>query len=150
MDTVVVFKIDDRRMAVPVNRVQRVIWAVEITALPVQASTMLGIINVEGAIIPVVNARNLLGVVDRELDLDDHIVIVSIDGECVAFIVDSVEGVMHYKDEDFSALPDKDGDCAKGVIKQDGELIVILDPVKLLKQTASFTGSQHSLAGSAR
>jgi chemotaxis signal transduction protein len=45
MGTVVVFKLDDRLMAVRAENISRVIWAVEITAVPGQSKRVLGFIK---------------------------------------------------------------------------------------------------------
>jgi purine-binding chemotaxis protein CheW len=147
MGTVVVFKIDEQRLALPVTRVQRVIWAVEITALPGQNENMLGMINVEGKIIPVLNIRHLLGLAERELDLDDHIVIVEVEAKQLSFVVDLVEGVLHYQQDDLSALSENSSSYAQSVLKQEGELIVILNPAQLTAQTMPPNNSKEMLAG---
>ncbi|MBX9688759.1 MAG: chemotaxis protein CheW [Candidatus Obscuribacterales bacterium] len=137
MDTVVVFKIDEQPLALPVSQVQRVIWAVEITAMPGQSDAMLGMINVEGAIIPVVNIRHLLALPNRELDLDDHIVMIKAGDRSISFIVDKVEGVLHYDESEISTMEAKHGAFASGVLKLDGELIVVLNAEQLLHESVA-------------
>ena len=149
MDTVVIFKIDEQVMALPVNRVERVIWAVEITGLPGQAEHMLGVIDVEGETMNVINLRNILGLNKRELDLDDHIVIIEEDNNFAAFIVDKVEGVIHFAPEDFSELQRSSSESySSGLLKKDGTLIVVLSTAALLiaARTKQLTVDQRALA----
>lgn len=131
MDTVVVFEIDDQVMALPVKRVQRVIWAVEITALPGQGPEMLGVINVEGNIISVLNIRNLLGMRQRDIELEDHIVIIELDKQMIAMVVDKVEGVLHFHKEQFSELEKQEG-YSSGLLNHEGDLLVVLNSKTLL------------------
>jgi len=104
-------------------------------------------INVEGKIIPVLNIRHLLGLAERELDLDDHIVIVEVEAKQLSFVVDLVEGVLHYQQDDLSALSENSSSYAQSVLKQEGELIVILNPAQLTAQTMPPNNSKEMLAG---
>ena len=52
-DKVVVFNLDDKNFALYLNVVLRVLPSLEITPLPGSPKVVLGIINIEGEIIPV-------------------------------------------------------------------------------------------------
>ena len=54
---ILVFALDEPRYALPLSAVERVVRAVEITPLPNAPAIIQGAINVQGAIIPVVNIR---------------------------------------------------------------------------------------------
>ena len=53
----VVFSLDDQRYALPLARVHRCIRVVAITPLPEAPAIVLGIIDLGGAVIPVINIR---------------------------------------------------------------------------------------------
>jgi purine-binding chemotaxis protein CheW len=139
MDTVVVFKIDEQQLALPVSQVLRVIWAVEITAMPGQGDRKLGVINVEGTVVPVANIRNILQLPSREIDLDDHIVIAEADGQRVAFLVDKVDSVLHCESNELSAINTHEDQLSSQVLKHNGELIVILSIRQLLNEMGNKT-----------
>ena len=54
----VVFTVDDQHYALDLVSVERVVRAVEITHLPQAPDTVMGVINFEGKVIPVVNTRD--------------------------------------------------------------------------------------------
>ncbi len=53
----IVFTLDEQRYALHLSAVERVICVVEITPLPKAPEIVLGIINVGGQIIPVIDMR---------------------------------------------------------------------------------------------
>jgi purine-binding chemotaxis protein CheW len=68
----VVFTLDARRYAVPLSTVERIIRAVEITPLPQAPEIVLGVINVQGRIIPVVNTRKRFRLPECDIRLSDQ------------------------------------------------------------------------------
>ena len=90
---IAVFALDESRYALPVATVERVVRAVEITPLPEAPEIVLGVINAQGRIVPVVDVRRRFGLPIRELKLEDHFIIARTPRRWVALIVDSVMGV---------------------------------------------------------
>jgi purine-binding chemotaxis protein CheW len=75
LGTVLVFALDDSLYALPLPSVERVIRAVEITALPGAPRIVLGVIDARGRIIPVLDIRMRLGLPERELACDDRFIV---------------------------------------------------------------------------
>ena len=71
----VVFTLDGLFYAVSLSAVSRVIRAVEITPLPKAPPIVLGVINLGGRIIPVVNIRKRFLLPERELELTDQLIV---------------------------------------------------------------------------
>jgi len=74
-DQIVVFTLDEQLFALPLIVVLKVIHALEIRHLPEAPEIISGIINVRGKIIPVVDIRKRLGILTREIDLNDRLII---------------------------------------------------------------------------
>ena len=74
-DQIVVFMLDAMRCALRLSCVERIVRLVEIAALPEAPEIVLGIINVHGEIIPVIDLRKRFCLPERELELDSHLVI---------------------------------------------------------------------------
>jgi len=132
VDTVVMVKIDRLRFALPVDHVKKVIWAVEITPLPGQSQRLLGLINVEGLAVPVANFRNLINLPDRELELDDHMIVVDTNNGPIAIVIDSVEQVLHCRPEQLQTLDASTQSFAGAVVKLEDEMIFVIDPNMLI------------------
>jgi purine-binding chemotaxis protein CheW len=100
------FILDDQSYAIPLPLVERVVRAVALTRLPKAPPIVLGIINVGGAILPVVNIRKRFRLPDREAGLRDHMIIAITSRRKVVLPVDSAFGVEQYR-EDSIVNPDQ-------------------------------------------
>ena len=90
----VVFTVDDQRYAVPLAVVERVVPMVEITPVPQTPEIVLGVINVQGRVIPVINVRKRLSLPARAPHLSDQLLIARTSKRAVALVVDAVSEVM--------------------------------------------------------
>jgi purine-binding chemotaxis protein CheW len=90
----VVFTVDDKRRAVPLSVVERVVRMVEITPVSHIPAIMLGVINAQGRIIPVVNIRKRFCLPARAPHLSDQLLIARTSKRAVALVVDAVNEVM--------------------------------------------------------
>ncbi len=93
---VVVFHLDDRRYGLPLSAVERVVRMVDVTPLPQAPDIVLGVINVQGQVIPVVSARRRFRLPERNLALSDQLVIARTARRAVALAADAVSGVLEY------------------------------------------------------
>lgn len=90
----VLFLLDTQAFALPLAGVEQVIRAVEITPLPQAPPTLVGVIDVHGTVLPVVNIRQQLGLPDQAVQLDDQLVIAQLNERRVAFVVTQVRGII--------------------------------------------------------
>ncbi len=131
-----VFKLLEQSYAIDLFSVEKVIEAVEITPVPGSIKNLAGVINIHGKIVPVLNIRKKFNMPEREIDIDDYIVIVKISEKTVAFIADSLVGVIDIPEDKMiqsaEILPDLQN--IEGIIKLPGDMIFIHD----LEKTLSF------------
>lgn len=99
----VVFTLDDHRYALHLLAVERTVRMVEITLLPKAPETVLGVINIQGRIIPVLNIRKRFNLPEREAGLGDQLIIAATARRTVALVVDSVSDVMALTNEEMIA-----------------------------------------------
>jgi purine-binding chemotaxis protein CheW len=90
----VVFTLDEQRYAVPLAAVERIVRLVEITPVPHTPEIVLGVINVQGSILPIVDIRRRFRLPARELHLSDHLLIARTSKRSVALVVDAVSEVV--------------------------------------------------------
>lgn len=90
----VVFKLGTQRYALPLAAVERVVRAVEVTSLPGAPPTVLGLIDVQGQIIPVFNLRRRFGSAEREISPEDQFLIARTATRAVALVIDEACGVI--------------------------------------------------------
>lgn len=131
----VVFVVEGKKLALRVNQVEKVLRAIEVTQLPEESTQLLGVIYIEGEVVPVGNIRRKLGLEHKELQLEDQIVIAAASGHKVAIIVDEVQGVLRYDDDQFVTFDDAiEAPSVQGVIKLQDDVIIVCDPAGLLNK----------------
>lgn len=130
----VVFLLDDRRYALPLAVVDRVIRSVEVTTLPNAPSVVHGAINVHGRVLPVLNVRKRFHLPEREITPADWFLLAHTDRRLLALVVDASEGVVERLHEDIVASTEiaPGLDAFPGVIGMADGLLLIHDLEKFL------------------
>jgi purine-binding chemotaxis protein CheW len=90
----VVFRLDSQRYAMPLAAVERIVRAVEVTALPQAPEIVLGVIDVEGRILPVLNIRRKVSLADREITPADQFLLARTARRTVVLVIDEALGVV--------------------------------------------------------
>ena len=88
------FALDERRFALPLGSVRRIVRAVEVTALPGAPPIVLGAIDVAGTVIAVLDTRQRLGMPARPVDATQHFIIADTARRTVALVIDEPRGVI--------------------------------------------------------
>lgn len=127
MEEYVVLCLDELRIGLPLAIVERVIHAVYITPLPSAPDIVLGVVNIQGRVIPVVNIRRRFRLEDRQIALTDRLVIAHTAHRPVALVADAVSAVLEYPEP---ALVDAENilpglEYVDGVAKLEDGLILI-------------------------
>ena len=125
----VVFTLHEQRYALRLAAVSRIVRVPEITMLPSAPEIVLGVVNVQGTIIPVVDLRRRFGLAAREVELTDHLIVARTSTRSLALLVARVMGVIDCPDSRVSAGNDilSDTDYVAGVLKLDDGLVLIHD-----------------------
>jgi len=125
----VVFTLDEQRYALHLHALKRVVRTVEITPLPKAPEIVLGVVNVQGDIIPVMDIRSRFNLREREMELSDQLIISDTSRRSVALLVDAVGDVIEQPYQGIIAsekiLPEME--YVKGVLKLENSLIFIHD-----------------------
>ena len=121
------FFLDDQQFGLHLPAVQRVVRAVEITPLPKGPEIVLGVMNVQGRIIPVVNVRKRFRLPEEEMNLNDQLIIADTSKRTVALLVNEVGGVLEYPAQEVTTA-DKivpGLEYVEGVVKLEDGMILI-------------------------
>lgn len=129
LNQLVVFTLDEQRYALYLAAVERIVRVVEITPLPKSPEVVLGVVNVHGQIIPVVNIGKRFRLPEREIALSNQLIIANTSRRAVALLVDEVSGVLEISEREMieagKILPDMD--YVEGIVKLEDGLILIHD-----------------------
>jgi len=99
-DSLLSFAVEGRKYALPLASVDKITRAVEITPLPKAPGIVLGIINYNGRVIPVVNLRKRFGLPERDMELSDQLIIAETPRRAVALLADRVDTVVEIDKQD--------------------------------------------------
>ncbi len=124
-----IFTLDEQRYALGLGRVDRVVRAVAITPLPRTPEIVLGLINVQGRVIPIINVRRRFHLPERDIALTDRIIIAHTARRPIGLVVDTVADVVECPEQSIvgaeSILPGLE--YVEGVVKLQDGLVYIHD-----------------------
>ncbi len=124
-----VFALDEFRYALYLPVVERVFRVVAITPLPQAPDIVLGVINLQGRVVPVVNVRKRFRLPEREIDLGDQLILTRTSRRSVALLADSVGAVIEYSPKNIvsaqNILPWVE--YVAGVVKLEDGMVLIHD-----------------------
>lgn len=130
---VVEFVLSQERYAIPTEYVREVYPFDDCTPVPCTPQFVLGIINVRGRILSVIDIRQFFGLPERGLSDRNNVIILHSDELGFGILADSVTGVRNIKTDDLQpSLPTLTGireEYLKGITR---ERVTVLDAEKLL------------------
>ena len=124
-DRLLLFVLDAHRYALPLDCVERVFPAVEVTPLPSAPQIVDGVINMRGAIVPVINIRRRFRLPEKENTFTNRLIIAHTSKRKVGLLVDSVGDVVACEEmcDAGSIVPGLD--YLEGVIKIRGDVVLV-------------------------
>jgi purine-binding chemotaxis protein CheW len=124
----VAFILGEQRYALPLATVQRVTRMVEVTPLPKAPDVVLGVIDLQGDIIPVMSMRKRFGIAEPETSLSDQLIVADGGVRRVALVVNSVAGVVEQTEEVTEAEKIVPGaQYVEGMARLEGSILFIHD-----------------------
>jgi purine-binding chemotaxis protein CheW len=90
----VVFSLDSGRYALALDAVERIVRAVQVTQVPTALPVLIGVVDVQGCVLPVLSLRRRFGLPERLIDPKDHFLIARSAGRAVVLVIDGAEGVL--------------------------------------------------------
>ncbi len=131
-----VFRLEDEAYGVNVMHVQEVLRISEIAPVPGAPDYVLGIINLRGSVVTVIDTRLRFGLVAGETDDDSRIVVIENGEQVVGILVDSVAEVVDLLSSQIDVAPnvgnDESSRYIQGVATLEGVLLIVVDLNKLL------------------
>jgi len=125
------FKLGDEEYAIDVLKIQEIIRLVEITSVPRTDSFVLGVMNLRGKVIPVIDLRVRFNLDRTDFNKLTRIIVVKFDSEHVGFVVDEVTEVIRINKNSVEPTPPLVGSIGQeyilGICKHNERLIILLD-----------------------
>ncbi|WP_448563781.1 chemotaxis protein CheW [Thalassotalea ganghwensis] len=132
----VTFKLDSETYGINVMQVQEVLRYTEIAPVPGAPVYVLGIINLRGNVVTVIDTRQRFGLEAAEVTDNTRIVIIESEKQVIGILVDSVAEVVYLKASEIDVAPnvgnEESAKFIQGVSNREGELLILVDLNKLL------------------
>lgn len=132
----VTYRLGEETYGINVMQVQEVLRYTEIAPVPGAPDYVLGIINLRGNVVTVIDTRSRFGLPPSETTDNTRIVIIESDEQVVGILVDSVAEVVYLKTSEIDSAPnvgtEESAKFIQGVSNRDGELLILVDLNKLL------------------
>jgi len=132
----VTFKLGGELYGINVIQVQEVLRVSEIAPVPGAPNYVLGIINLRGNVVTVIDTRRRFMLDEREIDDNTRIVIIEVMGQIIGLLVDGVAEVVYLRESEVESAPDVGNDESskyiQGVVSRENGLLIMVDVNKLL------------------
>lgn len=144
------FSLGNENFAIPLLKVKEVIGMPQLTVVPYTPKYFLGIMNLRGQVLSVIDLRAKLGIVGKQGD-ESGVIILDLDGCHLGVVVDSINRVMSLTQDDISDPPNvecEDGrNFIEGVQRSENKMTLIVDIGKLLnRKEQQFVNDQFKTA----
>ena len=134
----VTFKLDNETYGINVMRVQEVLRYTEIAPVPGAPSYVLGIINLRGNVVTVIDTRQRFGLHSGEISDNTRIVIIEADKQVVGIMVDSVAEVVYLRQSEIETAPsvgnEESAKFIQGVCNKNNELLILVELDKMMSE----------------
>lgn len=125
------FHIEQEEFGIDILLVQEIIRMVGITRVPNAEHFVVGVINLRGKVIPIINLRNRLGIASRDYDSFTRIIVIEFQDKVIGFIVDSVNEVIRIDRRTTEPPPSMvsgiDSQYITSIAKLKDRLLILLD-----------------------
>lgn len=132
----VTFRLADETYGINVMHVQEVLRISEIAPVPGAPPYVLGIINLRGNVVTVIDTRSRFGLPGAETDDSSRIVIIESDDVVVGILVDSVAEVVELHQSEIDTAPavgnEESARYIQGVANHASDLLIVVDLNRLL------------------
>ncbi|MET0378954.1 MAG: chemotaxis protein CheW [Spongiibacteraceae bacterium] len=133
----VTFRLAGETYGINVMQVQEVLRYTEIAPVPGAPSYVLGIINLRGNVVTVLDTRNRFGLMPAEMTEQSRIVIIEAAAKhVIGILVDAVAEVVYLRQSEIETAPnvgnEESAKFIQGVCHKNNELLILVDLDKLL------------------
>ncbi|KTF16196.1 MAG: chemotaxis protein CheW [Pseudoalteromonas sp.] len=132
----VTFKLESETYGVNVMQVQEILRYTEIAPVPGAPSYVLGIINLRGNVVTVIDTRARFGLMSAEATDNSRVLIIEAEEQVIGILADSVAEVVYLRSSEIDSAPnigtEESAKFIQGVSNRDGELLILVDLNKLL------------------
>ncbi|KAB2825350.1 chemotaxis protein CheW [Aliivibrio sp. S4TY2] len=134
----VTFQLEEETYGINVMQVREVLRHTEIAPVPGAPDYVLGIINLRGNVVTVIDTRSRFGLMQGEITDNTRIIVIESERQVIGILVDSVAEVVYLRSSEIDTTPsvgtEESAKFIQGVSNRDGKLLILVDLNKLLSE----------------
>ncbi|MCP8896782.1 chemotaxis protein CheW [Shinella daejeonensis] len=127
----IAFRIGDQEFCVNIMSVREIRGWTPATAMPHAPGHVLGVINLRGVVLPIVDLSQRLGMAPAEPTVRHVIIVAQVGAKVVGLLVDAVSDILTVVDENIQPTPNIASEiekvCARGILAIEGRMICLID-----------------------
>ncbi|MEX6504864.1 chemotaxis protein CheW [Jiella sp. M17.18] len=144
---IIAFEIGGQQFCVRTTAVREIRGWTQSTPLPQSSPEMMGMMNLRGTIIPIVNMAAKLGMMASQPDARSAVVVAEVHGSVVGLLVDRVADILTIDSGTIQPPPEMTGGYSRsfltGVIAASDGMICFLDLERLFEGFGSVGGGEE-------
>jgi len=127
----IAFRIGDQEFCVNIMSVREIRGWTPATPMPHAPPHVLGVINLRGAVLPIIDMSQRLGMKRTEPTVRHVIIVAQVGPATVGLLVDAVSDILTITDENIQPTPDIANETekayARGILAIEGRMICLID-----------------------
>lgn len=131
------FIVGEEEFTVPILSIQEIIKPIEYTRVPQTPDYVLGVFNLRGSVIPLIDLRMKFGLKAESHTADTRYIVMKNDEEIAGFVIDELTEAIRLSVKDIDAAPEtamSEKSMIEGVGKQKDRILTILKVDRLLQR----------------
>jgi len=131
------FVVGNEEFSVPILSIQEIIKPIEWTRVPRTPEYVLGVFNLRGTVIPLIDLRKKFGLASEKMTDDSRFIVMKNEFETAGFVIDRLTEAIRLKKHEIGPAPEtsmQEKTMIEGVGKQDDKILTILKVDKLLER----------------
>ncbi|WP_426123780.1 chemotaxis protein CheW [Pararhizobium sp. PWRC1-1] len=137
----IAFRIGNQEFCVNVMSVREIRGWAPATPMPHAPQYVLGVINLRGAVLPIIDLSARLGMKPAEPTVRHVIIVTQVKNKVVGLLVEAVSDILTIKDEDIQPTPDMTSEFertfARGILAIEGRMICLIELEAVFPHTES-------------
>ncbi len=137
----IAFRIGDQEFCVNIMAVREIRGWTPATGMPHSPSYMVGVINLRGAVLPIIDLSARLGMKPTDPSARHVIIVAQVHHKVVGLLVDAVSDILTVTDDDIQPTPEISSDLqrqfARGILSIEKRMICLIELEALFPDTES-------------
>lgn len=132
------FIVGDEEFAVPILSIQEIIKPLEYTRVPSTPDYVMGVFNMRGNVIPLINLRMKFGLPYKKEDDETRYIVIKEGAEVIGYVIDRLTEAVRINESDIDPTPEtlnESEDVIYGIGKRQDRIITVLKVEGLIQRS---------------